>query len=70
MRSRDDCSGLSEGAIGQVVTFDRGRTSEQRTVIGVVENTADASLRDRSTPTAYLPVAGEQSSHGSCQVRG
>jgi len=23
----------------------------------VVENTADASLRDRSTPTAYLPVA-------------
>lgn len=49
--------GLSEGAIGQVVTFDRGRTSEQRIVIGVVENTADASLRDRSTPTAYLPVA-------------
>jgi len=49
--------GLSEGAIGQVVTFDRGRTSEQRAVIGVVENTVDTSLRDRSTPTAYLPVA-------------
>jgi putative ABC transport system permease protein len=46
-----------EGAIGHVVTVDLGRTGEQRTVIGVVENTADASLRDRSTPTAYLPVA-------------
>ncbi len=52
--------GSSEGAIGQVVTFEQGRTSEQRTVIGVVENTADASLRDRSTPTVYLPV-GESS---------
>jgi predicted lysophospholipase L1 biosynthesis ABC-type transport system permease subunit len=39
------------------VAFDRGPTSEQRIVIGVVENTADASLRERSTPTAYLPVA-------------
>jgi predicted permease len=48
--------GLIESGIGQVVTFDRGRTSEQRMVIGVVENTADANLRDRSTPTAYLPV--------------
>ena len=49
--------GLNEDAIGQVVTFDRGPTREQRIVIGVVENTADASLRERSTPTAYLPVA-------------
>jgi putative ABC transport system permease protein len=52
--------GLGESALGRVVTFDQGRTSEQRIVIGVVENTADASLRDRSTPTAYLPV-GESS---------
>ena len=50
--------GLSGDAVGQVVTFHWGSTSEQRSVIGVVENTADASLRDRSTPTAYLPVAG------------
>ncbi len=49
--------GLREGALGHVVTFDRGRTSEQRTVIGVVENTADTSPRDRSAPIAYLPVA-------------
>jgi predicted permease len=48
--------GPNEDAIGQVVTFE-GPTSEQRIVIGVVENTADANLRQRSTPTAYLPVA-------------
>ena len=52
--------GPSDRAIGQVVTFERGPTTEQRTVIGVVENTADSSLRDRSTPRAYLPV-GESS---------
>lgn len=37
--------------------FEQGRASERRLVIGVAENTADANLRDRSTPTAYLPVA-------------
>ena len=49
--------GTSERAIEQVVTFEQGSTSERRTIIGVVENTADSNLRDRATPTAYLPVA-------------
>ena len=46
-----------DSPVGQEVTFGRGRASDRRTVVGVVENTADANMRDRSTPTAYLPVS-------------
>lgn len=48
----------SERVVGQLVTFDIGGTSDRRMVVGVVGNTTDASLRERATPTAYLPVAG------------
>jgi hypothetical protein len=48
---------MNDRAIGQVVAFEEGASSDQRTVIGVVENTADRSLREPSTPIAYLPVA-------------
>lgn len=47
----------SDRAVGQVLTFDAGGRSEQRRVIGVVGNTTDSSLREQSTPAAYLPVA-------------
>jgi hypothetical protein len=49
--------GSSERAVGQLVTFDAGGASEQRRVVGVVANTTDSSLREQSTPAAYLPVA-------------
>jgi predicted permease len=49
--------GVSERAVGQMVTIEQGPADEQRTVVGVVENTADSNLRDTSTLTAYLPVA-------------
>jgi predicted permease len=42
--------------VGQEVTVDGGRTSDRSKVVGVVENTAEADVRDRQTPTAYLPV--------------
>jgi predicted permease len=48
---------VSERAIGHVVTVVVGETREQRTIVGVVDNTADADVRDRLTPTAYVPVA-------------
>ena len=52
--------GRGETAIGRVVTFNRGSTSEPRIIVGMAENTADATLRDRWTPTVYLP-SGESS---------
>lgn len=48
---------VSERAVGHVVTVVVGETREQRTIVGVVDNTADADVRDRSTPAAYVPVA-------------
>jgi ABC-type antimicrobial peptide transport system permease subunit len=48
---------VGERAIGHVVTVVVGETREQRTIVGVVDNTADADVRDRSMPTAYVPVA-------------
>jgi len=50
--------GAEHAAIGRLVTLIAGRESSERLVVGVVENTADVDLRDRSTPAAYIPVGG------------
>jgi ABC-type antimicrobial peptide transport system permease subunit len=48
--------GSEHAAIGRSVTSVDGRTRTDRTVVGVVDNTADVDLRNRSAPAAYVPV--------------
>ncbi len=43
-------------AVGQAVTLADGGSGDDRIVVGTVENTTDANLRDSATPTLYVPV--------------
>jgi predicted permease len=49
--------GAEQAAIGRTVTLIAGRASSERLVVGVVGDTADVDLRDRSTPVAFIPVS-------------
>jgi predicted permease len=48
--------GSEHAAIGGVVTFVNEPTTSARTVVGVVDDTADVDPRHRSAPRAYVPV--------------
>ena len=48
--------GSEHAAIGRSVISVDGRTRTDRTVVGVVDNTADVDLRNRSAAVAYVPV--------------
>lgn len=45
-----------ETAVGKTVTLEDGEGGDHRMIVGVVENTTDANLRDKTTPTLYVPA--------------